>query len=119
MIRCRQCGIPMEESKNGLCAGCDLLETLPDGLAHKKTLHGIPFMDMKTLDEVKRIKAIVEMLQQHPGKKIMVMVDSGPGYEDKADRWIAEIRKQLPQVRVNQRRKNSPVREVESIFLSI
>lgn len=114
--RCRQCGVILEDP--GLCPECAKLEVLPDKIADWKQLTGVPFQDMKSLDETKRWEVIVGHLKAHPGKKIAVMVDCGPSYEGKAERYIQGVTRLLPAVKV-MGRKPGPVRGVESIIFQL
>jgi hypothetical protein len=110
----------MEDSgKRGLCSACEILDVLPDKLSDRKSLCGIPFVDMKRMDEVDRIKQIVQMLRESPGKILLVMVDCGGEYDGKGDRWLAAIRESLPDVKVVRRSINTPIPDVESIHLRL
>ena len=114
--RCRQCGILIEEA--GLCASCELLKALPDKLASRKELGGIPFQDMKQVDEAERIRILADHLRAHPGMTCHLMVDLLPGYEDKADRYIRLVTAALPGVEVMGRRKGWPIKECETVYLA-
>ena len=83
-----------------------------------RTLAGIPFVDMKKVDEKKRYDLIVKYLKENPGRCTAVMVESGGEYEGKGDRYIAGIRELIPDVELVSR-KPGPVPETETILLRI
>jgi len=83
-------------------------------LSKRLSLAGVPFKDMKQVDEADRIKLIAEYLTKFPGKNIGVMVDTGEGYADKGDRYIRAIRDKIPKVKVVSR-EPGPVMNVETI----
>ena len=99
MSVCRQCGWPFVEAE-GLCKGCLALKSNPDPLSKRTHLGTIPFQDLKQIDEADRIKTIVGHLIKNPGKKVLVLVDSGDGHQDKGDRYIRQVRQLLPGVQV-------------------
>lgn len=100
MSACKQCGFPTGVDDTGLCLNCRQLKAKPDATSKRKELHGVPFDDMKQVEEEQRFVKIAEHLKQNPGKVIAVMVDCGPGYEDKGDRYIRGVRKLVPGVKV-------------------
>ena len=63
-------------------------------------LGGVPFMDMKPIDENDRFDAIAKILKDTPGKAVAVMVDCGPGFEGKGDRYVKAIRAKVPGVSI-------------------
>lgn len=103
MKTCRQCGQPFAGSPDGLCKDCRQLRDHPDALSKRKTLAGVPFEDAKQLDESARFQLIVNRLKERPGEVIGVMVDTGPGHEDKGDRYVRGIRALLPAVKLIRR----------------
>lgn len=102
MERCRQCGTPeaKEALNDGLCPSCLRLREAPDGLSKATHIAGVPFTDMKQVDEDKRLKVVAAYLNENRGKIIGVMVDTGPGYEDKGDRYVRTIRQLVPTVKL-------------------
>lgn len=98
MDRCRQCGWPYDVGQDGLCPNCRQLKQKPDALSKRKELGGVPFQDMKHLDEKDRINQIAEALQRWPDRDIAVLVDTGEGYADKGDRYIKGVRELVPRV---------------------
>lgn len=114
---CRQCGWPWVE-RDGLCKSCLQLQANPDPLSKRTSFRGIPFRDMKHLDEVHRIEQIVQYLKDHPGKNVAAMVDSGDGYQDKGDRYIRAVRAKLPTVKIV-RRMPGPVKDGETIVFQL
>lgn len=113
---CRQCGAPiLDDSIDGLCAGCDFLKKNPDPLTKRKELGGVPFRDMKHMGEDERIKFIVEKLKTMPGKNVAVLVDCGPDHQGKGDRYIEKIRALLPSVKLISR--SIIVKDGESLSL--
>lgn len=75
---------------------------------------GAEFEDMKQVDETDRFKLIVARLKERPGEIIGVMVEAGPGNEDKGDRYVRGIRALLPAVKLI-RRTPGPAKGVETI----
>lgn len=114
--RCRQCG-KLEETNNGLCAECEVLQALPDATASQKTFLGKPFKDCKQIDEEQRFDVIVKNAENMRGKILGVMVDHGPGYEGKGDRYVAEILKRNPSIEIVKRFLMNPKVEVIKIKL--
>jgi hypothetical protein len=116
---CRQCGAPLLEIKDdGLCASCYMLQEHPDGLSKRKELAGIPFRDMKHLDEDDRVRELARLLKQTPKIKIGFMVDCGPQYHGKGDRIIEKLRAILPSVKLHSRLPG-PVHEVETLTFTL
>lgn len=114
-VMCRQCGWPYDIGKDdGLCPTCRKLKTSPDGLSKRTHLGKVPFQDMKQMDEVDRIKQIIQHLRENPGKRIAVMVDTGEGHADKGDRYIKQVRAGIPSVELVSRAPG-PVPDVETI----
>lgn len=112
---CRQCGWPYVES-DGLCKNCLALRASPDAVSRRTELGGVPFKDMKQMDEPERIALIVDYLTKQPNQSVAVMVDVGDGHADKGDRYVRAIREKLPRVKVVSRRPG-PVAAVETITL--
>jgi hypothetical protein len=100
---CRQCGAPILIGADGLCADCVNLRDKPDTTATRTQLHGVPFKDMKQIDEADRFKMIAGHLKANPGKNVAVMVESGGKYEGKGDRYIAGVQKEAPEATVVKR----------------
>lgn len=116
---CRQCGVPiLEIREDGLCASCYILQDQPDGLSKRKSLMGVPFRDMKHLDEDDRVKELARMLKEKPGLKIGFMVDCGPEYQGKGDRIIEKLSSVIPNVKVISRLVG-PVNGVETITFTL
>lgn len=116
-LNCRQCGVPLLlKTLTGLCEECFQWSLKPDGLPKMKSLYGVPFEDMKHLDEDERIKKIAEILKRMPGKIVGVMVDKSPAYQGKGDRWIEKIKSLVPGVRVKDR-FDGPVKDTETLHL--
>jgi hypothetical protein len=101
-------------SDDGLCDSCRKLKENPDGLSKKTSIGGIPFKDMKHLDEDDRVKELVRMLNEKPTQVIGFMVDNGPEHQGKGDRIIEKVKALLPTVNIL-RRCNGPVANVETI----
>ena len=116
-MNCRQCGTTTEDYADGLCAGCAILRTFPDPLSEQKTIAGKPFADLKQVDEADRFKQIAHHLRANSGKIIGVLVDSGPAYEGKAERYIASIKSELPKVRFLDRKPFKPGSELLRFIL--
>jgi len=115
MKPCKQCGWPFEVgTHDGLCPNCRKLQANPDALSKRTTLGGIPFKDLKQLDESERITQIVAFLKAWPGKNIAIVVDCGEGYSDKGDRYIKAVREKLPGVKLISR-SPGPVKDGEMI----
>jgi hypothetical protein len=112
---CRQCGVPLLDlGDDGLCDSCRKLQQNPDGLSKMTKLGGVPFKDMKHLDEDDRVKELVRMLNESPTRAIGFMVDNGPERQGKGDRIIEKVKSLLPTVKIL-RRCNGPVANVETI----
>lgn len=118
MSACRQCGFPNGVDDTGLCANCRKLKVEPDPLSKRTTLGNVPFVDMKQLDEEKRWNVIAEHIKKNPGKRILVMVDTGIGYDNKGDRYVRAIRERVPGVKLVERRPG-PVANGESIVFQL
>lgn len=98
-LYCAQCGVPMLDlNDTRLCAMCLSLQQHPDEFSKRKDIFGIPMTDLKLLEENQRILQIVSKLKEMPGKSIGVLVDSGPQYQGKADRYLEKIKSLLPTV---------------------
>lgn len=113
---CQQCGVPilLNTGTDQLCEDCFQLKQRPDDLSKRKQMFGVPFEDMKHVDEDGRIKVIVDALKNNPGKLIGFMVDTGPAYQGKGDRYIEKLRAVLPNVKVVSRNPG-PVKGCETI----
>lgn len=118
MKPCRQCGWPYDVGTDGLCKSCRELKEHPDALSKRTSLGGVPFRDMKHMDEPDRIAYIVELLTKNPGRQIAAMVDVGDGHADKGDRYIRGVRAKVPTVKVVSR-KPGPVPAVETITFKL
>lgn len=119
MLSCKQCGVPLLDDRvEALCDNCIMLRDSPDKLSKRTKIGSIPFQDMKQLDEDNRIKEIVKHIKSNPGRAVLVMVDRGPAYQGKADRYLEKIRTFLPNVRLVDR-FNGPGEEVESLKLAL
>ncbi len=118
MKRCRQCGAPAESRVDGLCSGCQELKAHPDPLSKITHFGKIPFEDFKQLDEPARFKRIAQHLNANPGRLVAVMVDTGPGHQDKGDRWIRAVRALVPGVLLMGRRPG-PVANTETISFQL
>lgn len=79
---------------------------------------GVPFRDMKHLDEDERVKELARLLLETPRLKIGFMVDCGPDYQGKGDRIIEKLRAILPGVKLVSR-CHGPVRGVETLTFSL
>jgi hypothetical protein len=100
---CRQCGVPildLHPSNGRLCDGCRKFQENPDELSKRKTFRGIPFKDMKHMDEDDRIKMIAQMLSERPTDVIGLMVETSMDCLGKGDRYIEKIRALVPDVKV-------------------
>lgn len=118
-LYCPKCGVPMlEKTMTGLCEECFQWSLKPDGLSKRKRLFGVPFEDLKHLDEDERIKQIVGHVKRMPGKVVAFMVDKSPEYQGKGDRWIEKIKALLPGVKIKDR-YDGPVKNVETIHLTL
>lgn len=117
-VPCRQCGWPYDVGQDGLCPNCRGLARNPDPLSKRKELGGVPFEDMKQLDEADRFQLIARHIRENPGRNILVMVDTGEGYADKGDRYIKAIRELVPGVKVVSRGPG-PVPQAESITFKL
>lgn len=115
MKPCRQCGWPYDVDASGLCPSCVKLKGHPDALSKRTKFGRVPFVDLKQVDESERLDQIVSHLRANPGKNVLVLVDSGPGHEDKGDRYIRGIRERLPTVTIQSRRPG-PVANGEAII---
>jgi len=93
----------ISEETSGLCEECINLRNQPDSLSNRKHLFGVPFKDVKQVDEDGRIKQITTWLAVNPGKTIGVMVDYGPQHQGKADRYIEKVKALLPEAKVVKR----------------
>lgn len=115
---CRQCGVPTlgEMNPDGLCVDCADLQKTPDGLSKRKTLMSIPLEDLKQVDEDERIKRISDALKSNPGKIMSLLVDAGPAYHGKGDRYISKIQLICPQVKLVSRFRG-PVKNCETLNL--
>lgn len=115
---CRRCGWPFGVAPDGLCENCRRLQSKPDELSTSKTFRGVPFQDLKQVDESDRFVEIAACLTRNPGQKIAVMVDTGPGFEDKGDRYIKGVRILAPKTRVVNRFPG-PARNSETIVFTL
>jgi hypothetical protein len=117
MTNCRQCGVPILFGirPDKLCVECRTLKETPDPLSNRKDLGGIPFQDLKQNDEDERIKIIVNHLIQNPGKIISVMVDYGPAYEGKGDRYAQKVLALAVKAKLVKRIPNFPVEDGETL----
>lgn len=115
---CRQCGVPLlEETKtSGLCDGCHNLKTTPDALSKRKHLGTVPFEDMKQIAEDDRIRKLADHLTRHPGHVVTVIVDFGPAYHGKGDRYLEKLYSILPKVKLISR-KAGPIKDAETLNL--
>lgn len=118
MKPCRQCGWPYDVGTDGLCKNCRTLKEHPDGLSKRTSIGGVPFRDMKHMDEPERIAYIVKLLTGNRGRNIAVMVDVGEGHSDKGDRYVRQVRAKLPTVKLINRCPG-PIRAVETITFKL
>lgn len=95
-MKCRQCNLEILIGEDGLCADCVSLRNHPDATASRTSLAGIPFQDMKQIDEADRFKLIANHLKSNPGQNIGVLLESDPANSGKADRYIAGVRTLVP-----------------------
>lgn len=114
---CRQCGLAILIGEDGLCAECVSLRDRPDATATRTHLNGIPFQDMKQIDEVDRFKLIADKVKSNPGKTIAVLVEYGGANRGKGDRYIAGVRAHLPEVEVS--RSIQLVKGIETLVFKI
>lgn len=112
-VNCRQCGKEYQIGLDGLCPDCQQLKDHPDELSAKTHLYGVPFKDMKQVDEADRPARVAKVIQENPGANIGVIVDCGPGYKGKPERFIAAVAKLVPGVQAKKRR--GPVPGAETI----
>lgn len=117
MKLCRQCRQPIVIGVDGLCADCVSLRDRPDATSTRTHLAGVPFKDMKQVDEDDRFKLIADTLRSHRGKNIGVLVESDQANRDKGDRYIAGVKAIVPNVQV--RRSPGVVPETETIIFRL
>lgn len=116
---CRQCGVPLLELRDdGLCASCYILQKEPDELSKRKELLGVPFQDMKHLDEDDRVKELARILKEKPGITIGFMVENSAEYQGKGDRILEKLRALLPEVKLL-RRNNGPIAGIETLTFKL
>jgi len=94
--KCRQCGLEVLIGLDGLCADCVSLRDKPDGVSKMTSLGGVPFKDMKQLDEPERFKLIADFLLNNPGQIIQVYVENTGANKGKGDRYIAGVLALVP-----------------------
>lgn len=104
----------LEVPTDGLCVGCQELQRNPDALSKLKTVGGVPFKDMKHLDEDDRVKELAKILTDNPNTVVGFMVDTGAAYQGKGDRIIDKLKKLVPDVKIISRR-NGPTAGTETI----
>lgn len=114
---CRQCGQPILIGVDGLCAECTALRDKPDATASRTQLAGVPFKDMKQVDEVDRFKLIADQLRQNQGKNIAVLVENDLSNQGKGDRYIAGVKALVPEVQV--RRAPGVVPATETLIFKL
>lgn len=114
---CRQCGRPIIIGFDGLCAECVSLRDKPDATASRTHLAGVPFKDMKQVDEVDRFKLIADHLRKNRGKSVAVLVESDPDNQGKGDRYIAGVKALIPEAQV--RRTSGLAPETETIIFKL
>lgn len=102
MSACRQCGFPDAEPASGLCLNCRQLMVKPDNPPKAVNIAGRPveLKDMKSMDETRRWREFAAMLKANRGRTLAFLVDCGPGYEGKGDRYIAGVKALVPDVTV-------------------
>jgi len=98
--KCRQCGLEILIGVDGLCADCVNLKDKPDGTAERTQLGGIPFKDLKQIDEADRFQVIAGHLRANRGKNVAVMVESTGRNKGKGDRYIAGVKAIVSDVQV-------------------
>jgi hypothetical protein len=99
----RQCGLTSLIMLDGLCPDCVNLRDRPDETSKRASLGGIPFKDLKQVDEADRFKMIANQLRSNPGKTVAVIVEFGGQHAGKGDRYIAGVKAQLPEAKVEAR----------------
>lgn len=114
---CRQCGLEIVVGLDGLCAECVALKDKPDELSKQTNLRGVPFKDMKQVDEQDRFKLIAGHVTKNPGKSVAVFVECGGEYKGKGDRYIAGVKAIVPKVTVQ--RKPGPVIGTETLVYKL
>lgn len=97
---CRQCGLEILIGVDGLCADCVNLKDKPDGTAARTHLSGVPFKDLKQIDEIDRFQVIAGHLRANRGKNVAVMVESTGRNKGKGDRYIAGVKAIVNEVQV-------------------
>ena len=117
MSKCRQCGLEILIGDDGLCAECVSLKERPDATSERKELGGVPFQDMKQIDEADRFKLIADYARDNPGKSIALLVENDAANKGKGDRYIAGVKAQVPEVQV--RRTAGVVRGTETIIFKL
>lgn len=114
---CRQCGKGIVIGLDGLCAECVALKEKPDGLSKLTKLGGVPFQDMKKLDEQARFLLIADHINKNPGKNVAVMVERGGENKGKGERYIAGVKAILQNVTV--RRAQGLVAGTETLIFKL
>lgn len=64
-------------------------------------LGGVPFRDMKQIDEINRFKLIADHLKANRGKRVAVFVENDKANLGKGDRYIAGVVAELPTVKAS------------------
>jgi hypothetical protein len=88
----------------------------PDGLSKRTELDGVPFKDLANLKEDDRIDEIAKKAMFSFGT-VGFLVDCGPEYEMKGDRYIRKLKEKYPKITVLERKQNYPVKDVETIVI--
>jgi hypothetical protein len=117
MKKCRQCSQPYTIGLDGLCPECSHLRDFPDATASRTQLAGVPFRDMKQIDETDRFKLIAECLRNNRGKTVAVLVENDATNKGKGDRYIAGVKALVPEAQVS--RAPGLVKGTESLMFKL